>query len=275
MMKLTSKTTLNVILSLITFLTACNTPETTTETHSPPTYTLDLPRTTTTVTPALAQTTTLTQTPNPTPSVTGSEIAGTTVTSSPTPINIETPTPTPFLLTTYESMSEEFPFPIIPITDTNAAHYQLTETDPTMLIQTLGLTMKETCNYDWENRYFEGDQGDIFSVFKYEYDQLEKEERGNEIWLIQNTDLCLGAMSFSLRAPAVVVQTLQTGVVQFLNENHIEFNPSTQTLPELSFQAFPINYDDRHEEWLIEATFDRYDLRMVIPVYEDDLGHTT
>lgn len=271
-MKLKSKTTLTVIFSLISFLTACRTPETTTETHSPPTYTLDLPQVTNMVTPFFAQTTTLTQTVNPTPSVTGNGIADATATSNPAPINIETPTPTPFLLTTYESMSEEFPFPIILITDTTAAHYQLTETDPTILIQTLGLTMKETCNYDRETHYFEGDERELFRMFKYEYDQLETEERGSETWLIQNTDLCLGVGYFSLFTPAVVVQTLQTGVVQFLNENQIEFNPFTQTLPELNFQAFPINYDDSHEEWLIEATFDRYDLRMVIPVYKDALG---
>ncbi len=41
MMKLTSKTTLTVILSLITFLTACNTPETTTELNAPATHQME------------------------------------------------------------------------------------------------------------------------------------------------------------------------------------------------------------------------------------------
>jgi hypothetical protein len=219
------------------------------------------------------------------PTVTGTAVSTTspatlqpTLIGTPVPMSVATETAvvtafmTPVSLFGFEPEADGSPYPTIPISDTNPSNYQLTEPNSTILFQILVLTMLETCNRNTE-RYYLRDYavGDLFRMFKFEYDNLTEDELKNTIWLIQNTDSCLGE-GFSYYVPAIIPKALQVGVVQFLNQNQIKFEPLDQTLPEFDFRAIPIDFDQQYTEWLVEATFIRYDLRIFVPIYEDDFG---
>ncbi|WP_420628280.1 tetratricopeptide repeat protein [Candidatus Leptofilum sp.] len=193
-----------------------------------------------------------------------------TATATPTQLPTMTPTSEGFLR--FEPSPDGHPYPEIPLVEMDVSKYRLTTPDTTILFQVLLATMKETCNYDHETQYrAEYAFGDLFRMLKFEYDKLTEEELEKTAWLIQDTDNCLGE-GFSHYIPAIIPQALQIGTVNFLNQNKIRFEPLVQSSPEIGFQAIPIDYDPLLTEWLIEATFSRYDLRIFVPIYEDNLG---
>jgi hypothetical protein len=215
---------------------------------------------------------TVTETAVAAPATVVEETAVPTHTITPTFTLMPTITPTPERFVRFETGRDGQPYPAVPFTDVDPANYQITKPDVAILFQILLLTTRETCNYDHESYYFTNYAfRDLFRMLKFEYDQFTDEELEKTIWLLEDTGNCLGE-GLSHYVPAVIPQALQLGTVNFLNQNEITFEPSTQALPEIDFRAISIDYDPLRTEWLIEATFFRYDLRIFVPIYEDEFG---
>lgn len=221
-------------------------------------------------------------TPPPTiePTATETAVPVNVVEETVVPTNTVTQTPTlePTITTTperfvrFETGPDGQPYPAVSITDVDVANYQLTKPDAAILFQVLLLTMQETCNYDRDHQFLIDYAGqDLFRMLAYEAGKFTDEEWENAIWLIQDTENCLGE-GYSFFVPEIVPQALQIGMVNFLNQNKIEFDPIVQIWSEVNFRAISIDYDPEFSEWLVEAIFIRYDLRVFVPIYEDDFG---
>ncbi len=217
---------------------------------------------------------TATETAVPVTATVVEETAVPTHTVTPTFTLMPTITPTPERFVRFETGPEGEPYPAVPFTDVDPANYQITKPDVAILFQILLLTMQETCNYGRDYQHlaeYAYTNGDLFRMLAYEADKFTDEEWENAIWLIQDAENCLGE-GFSLFVPEIIPQALQVGMVEFLNQNEIKFDPMVQTMPEVNFRAIPIDYDPKFSEWLVEAIFIRYDLRILVPIFEDDFG---
>ena len=217
---------------------------------------------------------TVTETAVPATATVGEQTAVPTHTVTPTFTLMPTITPTPERFVRFETGLEGQPYPAVPITDVDPANYQITKPDAAILFQILLLTTQETCNYgrDYQNLpEYAYTYSDLFRMLAYEADKFMDEEWENAIWLIQDAENCLGE-GFSFFVPEIIPQALQVGMVEFLNQNEIKFDPMVQTMPEVNFRAIPIDYDPEFSEWLVEAIFIRYDLRILVPIFEDDFG---